>query len=140
MVIGSTVAQFNPPPPKQPAARFVVDNSIEAEDQSIEVRQFNPPPPKQPLIDDEEPEFMVQKITEDGLYQVDDMIFTERQYQYHYGNETEQRQAISGATARWRNKAMYYAFDNYVSNSDGWKINNALKELNNALDGCIKLQ
>ena len=61
------MAQFDQPPPKQPIAE-------RDEDISIEARQFNPPPPKQPLIDDEEPEFMAPKITEEGLYQVDDMI------------------------------------------------------------------
>ena len=131
MAIGSTVAQFNPPPPKQPS-RLDGDVSIEAEDQSIEVRQ--------PLVDEEEPEFMVPKITEDGHYQVDDMVFLEGQYKYHYGNEEEQRQAIPSATARWGNKMMPYAFDNSVSYSNKVKINQALKELNNALSGCIKVQ
>ena len=125
------MAQFDQPPPKQ----ATLD-----EDVSIEARQFNPPPPKQPLIDDEEPEFMAPKINEEGLYQVDDMIFLKGQYQYHYGNETEQRQAISSATARWKKKKMYYAYDNSVSSSQRYTIHNALKELNNALDGCINVQ
>ena len=127
------MAQFDQPPPEQRIATL-------DEDVSIEARQFNPPPPKQPLIDDEEPEFMAPKITEEGLYQVDDMIFLKDQYQYHYGNETEQRQAISGATARWKNKKMYYAFDNSVSESYRTKVRNAIKTLNNALDGCINVQ
>ena len=130
--------QFNPPPPKQE------DNS----------RQFNPPPPKQEdLIEDDSVEaqsveaqsveaedFMAPMITENGHYQVDDMVFTEGQYKYHYGNEEEQRQAIPSATARWGNKMMPYAFDNSVSYSNKVKINQALKELNNALSGCIKVQ
>ena len=139
LIIGSTVAQFNPPPPKQPS-RLDGDVSIEAEDQSIEVRQFNPPPPKQPLVDEEEPEFMVPKITEDGHYQVDDMVFLEGQYQYHYGDEEEQRQAIGSATSRWTNKMMPYAFDYSVSSSNKNKVRVALKELNNALAGCLKVQ
>jgi len=135
LIIGSAVAspQFNPPPPKQE------DNS----------RQFNPPPPKQEdLIEDDSVEaqsveaedFMAPMITENGHYQVDDMVFTEGQYKYHYGNEEEQRQAIPSATARWGNKMMPYAFDNSVSYSNKVKINQALKELNNALSGCIKVQ
>ena len=127
------MAQFDQPPPEQPFATL-------DEDVSIEDRHFNPPPPKQPLIDDEEPEFMAPKITEEGLYQVDDMIFLKDQYHYHYGNETEQRQAISGATARWENKKMFYAFDNSVSESYRTKVRNTLKILNNALHGCINVQ
>ena len=127
------MAQFDQPPPEQPFATL-------DEDVSIEDRHFNPPPPKQPLIDDEEPEFMAPKITEEGLYQVDDMIFLKDQYHYHYGNETEQRQAISGATARWEDKKMYYAFDNSVSSSYRTKVRNALKTLNNALDGCVNVK
>ena len=127
------MAQFDQPPPEQPFATL-------DEDVSIEDRHFNPPPPKQPLIDDEEPEFMAPKITEEGLYQVDDMIFLKDQYLYHYGNETEQRQAISGATARWENKKMFYAFDNSVSESYRTKVRNAIKILNNALDGCVNVK
>ena len=140
MVIGSTVAQFNPPPPKQPSRQLDEDASIEAEDQSIEVRQFNPPPPEQPLVDEEEPEFMVPKITEDGHYQVDDMVFLEGQYQYHYGDEEEQRQALASATSRWTNKIMPYAFDYSVSSSNQNKVRVALRELNNALANCIQVR
>jgi hypothetical protein len=127
LVIGSTVAQFNPPPPKQPSR---LDEDLEAEDQSIEVRQ----------LDEEEPEFMFPKITEDGHYQVDDMVFLEGQYQYHYGDEEEQRQAIASATMRWTNKIMPYAFDYSVSSSNQNKVRVALRELNNALANCIKVQ
>ena len=131
MAIGSTVAQFNPPPPKQPS-RLDGDVSIEAEDQSIEVRQ--------PLVDEEEPEFMFPKITEDGHYQVDDMVFLEGQYQYHYGDEEEQRQALASATSRWTNKIMPYAFDYSVSSSNQNKVRVALRELNNALANCIQVR
>ena len=112
----------------------------EAEDQSIEVRESLPPIPKRPLVDEEEPEFMVPKITEDGHYQVDDMVFLEGQYQYHYGDEEEQRQALASATSRWTNKIMPYAFDYSVSSSNQNKVRVALRELNNALANCIKVQ
>jgi len=100
---------------------LIEDDSVEA--QSVEAEDF-----------------MAPMITENGHYQVDDMVFTEGQYKYHYGNEEEQRQAIPSATARWGNKMMPYAFDNSVSYSNKVKINQALKELNNALSGCIKVQ
>ena len=121
--------QFNPPPPKQE------DNS----------RQFNPPPPKQEdLIEDDSVEaqsveaedFMAPMITENGHYRVDDMVFPEGQYKYHYGNEEEQRQAHPSATTRWSNNVMPYAFDGAVSASNRAKINEALKDLNHVLKNC----
>ena len=83
---------------------------------------------------------MAPMITENGHYQVDDMVFTEGQYKYHYGTEEEQRQAHPSATARWTNKIMPYAFDPSVSASNRAKVNNALKELNNALANCVQVK
>ena len=125
MIIGSTVAspQFNPPPPKQPFARFDGDASVEEDvDASVEEELNN--------------QFMKPMITENGHYQVDDMVFPEGQYKYHYGNEEEQRQAHPSATTRWSNNVMPYAFDGAVSNSNRAKINEALKDLNHVLKNC----
>ena len=83
---------------------------------------------------------MAPMITENGHYRIDDMVFTEGQYKYHFGNEEEQRQALASATSRWTNKMMPYAFDNSVSYSNMNKVRVALKELNNALAGCLKVQ
>lgn len=118
--------QFNPPPPKQ--EDFIEDDSVEA--QSVEAEDF-----MEPMISDDG-----ALITENGHYRIDDMVFTEGQYKYHYGTEAEQRQATSSATSRWGNGMMPYAFDNSVSYDSKVKIVNALKELNNALDGCLKVQ
>ena len=107
--------QFNPPPPKQPLSRFDGDASVEEELNN---------------------EFMAPMITENGHYQVDDMVFPEGQYKYHYGNEEEQRQAHPSATTRWSNNVMPYAFDAAVSASNRAKINEALKDLNHVLQNC----
>ena len=124
------MAQFNPPPPKQPLIRFDGDASVEE-------RQFNPPPPKQERQTSvEEEDFMAPMINENGHFQVDDMVFTEGQYKYHYGNEEEQRQAHPSATTRWSNNVMPYAFDGAVSASNRAKINEALKDLNHVLKNC----
>ena len=106
--------QFNPPAPEQ-SARLDGDASVEEE--------LNM-------------EFMAPMITENGHYRVDDMVFPEGQYKYHYGNEEEQRQAHPSATTRWSNNVMPYAFDGAVSASNRAKINEALKDLNHVLKNC----
>ena len=114
--------QFQPPGPPPKEEDFVEGQSVE--EQSVE----------------EDEDFMAPMITENGHYQVDDMVFTEGQYKYHYGTEEEQRQAHPSATARWTNKIMPYAFDPSVSSSNRAKVNEALKELNNALANCVQVK